>query len=87
MMANLVKIYVDHSDHNRALAAVEWILLMQPNSPAYLRDRGLLLRSVGRPNDALKELERYLELAPDAPDAESIRDQIKRIWQIRASLN
>jgi regulator of sirC expression with transglutaminase-like and TPR domain len=87
MLANLVKIYVDRSDHSRALAAVEWILLVDPDSPAYVRDRGLLLGSMGRPNSALKELERYLELVPDAPDAESIRDQIKRIWQIRASLN
>jgi regulator of sirC expression with transglutaminase-like and TPR domain len=87
MLANLVKTYVDRSDHGRALAAVEWILLIDPDSPAYVRDRGLLLGSMGRPNSALKELERYLELVPDAPDAESIRDQIKRIWQIRASLN
>jgi regulator of sirC expression with transglutaminase-like and TPR domain len=87
MLANLVKTYVDRSDHGRALAAVEWILLMDPDSPAYVRDRGLLLGSMGRPNSALKELERYLELVPDAPDAENIRDQIKRIWQIRASLN
>jgi regulator of sirC expression with transglutaminase-like and TPR domain len=87
MLANLVKTYVDRSDHGRALAAVEWILLMDPDSPAYVRDRGLLLGSMGRPNSALRELERYLELVPDAPDAENIRDQIKRIWQIRASLN
>jgi regulator of sirC expression with transglutaminase-like and TPR domain len=87
MLANLVKTYVDRSDHGRALAAVEWILLVDPDSPAYVRDRGLLLGSMGRPNSALKDLERYLELVPAAPDAETIQHQIKRIRQVQARLN
>jgi len=87
MLANLLRIYVEGADYNRALSAVEWILLIEPDSPEYTRERGLLLASTGRPNLALEELERYLRLYPAAPEAETIREQMKKIRQMRARLN
>src|SRR5262249_43153787 len=87
MLANLVRIYVDGADHNRALAAVEWILLIEPDSPDFIRERGLLLASTGRPDLALQELDRCLPLKPAAPEAETIREQIKKIRQMCARLN
>jgi regulator of sirC expression with transglutaminase-like and TPR domain len=86
MLSNLLGIYAS-SDHRRALATVERILLMNPNSAPHIRDRGLLLASVGEPANAIYELKRYLELASEAPDAESIREQIKSIRQTQARLN
>lgn len=86
MLSNLMGIYAA-SDHRRALAAIERILLINPDSPPHIRDRGLLLATLGQATSAIAELERYLVLAPDAPDAGSIREQIKTIRQSQARLN
>jgi regulator of sirC expression with transglutaminase-like and TPR domain len=86
MLSNLMGVYAA-SDHRRALAAIERILLIKPDSPPHIRDRGLLLATLGRTTGAITELERYLMLAPDSPDADSIREQIKTIRQSQAKLN
>ena len=86
MLSNLLGIYAT-SDHRRALSTVERILLMNPESAPHIRDRGLLLASIGDAANAIYELKRYLELAGDAKDADSIREQIKSIRQNQARLN
>src|SRR5882724_3472578 len=86
MLSNLLGIY-SASDHRRALAAIEHILLINPASTPHIRVRGLLLATVGDRTNAIAELERYLELASNAPDANTIREQIKSIRQSQARLN
>lgn len=86
MLTNLLGIYAA-SDHSRALAAIERLLIINPDSPNHVRDRGLLLATLGRATSAIDELGRYLKLAPRAADADSIREQIKTIKQNQASLN
>ena len=86
MLSNLLGIY-SAADRQRALATIDRILMISPNSTAHIRDRGLLLAATGDRSTAITELERYLGLAPDAPDAESIREQITSIRQSQARLN
>ncbi|MFP5263970.1 MAG: SirB1 family protein [Blastocatellia bacterium] len=86
MLTNLMGVYAA-GDHRRALAAIERILLINPDSPPHVRDRGLLLATLGRTTGAIAELKRYLTLAPDAPDASSIREQINTVRQSQARLN
>ena len=86
MLSNLLGIY-SASDHSRALAAIERILIIDPDSASHIRDRGLHLNRVGDRIGAIAELERYLSLNPDGPDAESVRGEIKSIRQSRARLN
>jgi len=86
ILSNLLGIY-SAGDHPRALAAIEQILLIDPDSAQHIRDRGLLLNRVGDRSGAIAELERYLSLNPDAPDAESVRGEIKSIRQSQARLN
>jgi regulator of sirC expression with transglutaminase-like and TPR domain len=86
MLSNLLGVY-SASDHRRALAAIERILLINPGSTPHIRDRGLLLAAVSDRTAAIAELERYLELAVNAPDADVIREQIKSIRQSQARLN
>jgi len=86
ILSNLLGIY-SASDHRRALAAIERMLLINPNSATHIRDRGLLLAKVGDSQRAIVELERYLEVARYAADADSIREQIKSIRQTHARLN
>jgi regulator of sirC expression with transglutaminase-like and TPR domain len=86
VLSNLLGVY-SASDHRRALAAIERILLIAPGSAPHIRDRGLLLAAVGDRTDAIRELERYLELASNAPDADAIREQMRSIRQSQARLN
>lgn len=86
MLANLLGVN-SAGDHRRALAAIERMLLINPDSTPHIRDRGLLLAAVGDVAEATQELERYLELAPAAPDADDIRKQIRSVRQRQARLN
>jgi regulator of sirC expression with transglutaminase-like and TPR domain len=86
MLSNLLSIY-SKGDHRRALGVIDLMLLITPNSPPHLRDRGLLLASLGDTHGAIDELERYLTLLPDAPDAGLIQEQIKLIKQKQARRN
>lgn len=87
MLSNLLGIYADSIDHARSLAAIERILLINPDSPPHVRDRGLLLAALGKTAAALPELKRYLTLAPEARDSSVIREQIKSLQQTLARMN
>lgn len=84
MLVNLKGVYVNVSDHRRALAAVERILLIQPTSRGENRARGLLLARLGRRDEAVVQLQAYLELAPTAGDAERIRVMVDDLKAGRA---
>jgi regulator of sirC expression with transglutaminase-like and TPR domain len=86
MLSNVLGIY-GVTDRRRAVAAIDRILLMNPDSIKHVRDRGFLLAGLGETINAIKALERYLELAPDAPDSEAIRAQINSLRKSRAQLN
>lgn len=86
MLSNLIGVYLP-TDPRRALSAIERILLINPDSPSHIRDRGLLLATVGDRTRAIADLERYLELALNAPDGDAIRERIKSVRQNQAKLN
>jgi regulator of sirC expression with transglutaminase-like and TPR domain len=87
LLSNILGIYSGTTDYHRALAAIERILLINPDSLSHIRDHGLLLAAAGKTTGALDELERYLTLSPEAPDAEAIAEQMKSIKQDQAKLN
>lgn len=68
LLTNLKTIYLNVQDSERALSAVERILLIHPTAPAEIRDRGTLLARLGRTEEAIEQLEWYLGAAPDASD-------------------
>jgi regulator of sirC expression with transglutaminase-like and TPR domain len=73
MLTILKMIYLNRQEHQKALATIERILLLFPQAPYQLRDRGLLYFGLGRPTAACLDLEKYLAIAPDAEDANMIR--------------
>lgn len=86
ILLNLLGIY-KAGDPRRALAAIERLLLINPDYPPHIRLRGMLLASVGDQTKAIAELERYLALVPDAEDLDETREQIQSIHLNRARLN
>jgi regulator of sirC expression with transglutaminase-like and TPR domain len=73
LLGNLKGIYLNARDDARALSAIERILLIKPTASDEVRDRGMLLARVGRVDEAIVDLRRYLTSLPDAPDATRVR--------------
>jgi regulator of sirC expression with transglutaminase-like and TPR domain len=87
MLGNLKAVYVRAGLHRRALAAVERLLLLAPSDLDERRDRGMLLAQLGLLHEAIADTQTYLNLSPDAPDADSVREQLKRMQARQAMLN
>jgi regulator of sirC expression with transglutaminase-like and TPR domain len=87
ILRNLKAVYAQAGRHRRALAAAERVLLVEPAAHDERRDRGLFLAQMGRHAEAVRETEAYLRLAPDAPDAEQVREQLRKMRARLASLN
>ncbi|HBB32149.1 MAG TPA: hypothetical protein DDZ80_29735 [Cyanobacteria bacterium UBA8803] len=79
MLTNLKHIYLNRQDLPRVLAVVERILLLFPDAPRELRDRGLLYYQLGYGSKAFQDLEIYLAMLPNAEDAEIIRRLLERL--------
>jgi regulator of sirC expression with transglutaminase-like and TPR domain len=73
MLANLKHVFVSRRDFGRALACCERILLLVPDAPLELRDRGLILEQLACFAAAASDLDRFLWLAPDDPGADAVR--------------
>jgi regulator of sirC expression with transglutaminase-like and TPR domain len=69
MLTNLKIIYLKYKELEKALAAVERILLLFPGEILELRDRGLICYQLGRYPQAINDLEIYLAHLPNAQDA------------------
>ena len=85
ILGNLKAVYVQAQLFRRALAAVERILLVTPHDLEERRDRGMLLAQLNRMNEAIADTQTYLNLSPDASDAEAVREQLKKM-QIRLAM-
>lgn len=81
MLTNLKMIYLNQGNIPKALAAIERILLLFPDLPIELRDRGILYYQLNRFSESRQDLEAYLALAPTAKDAailQQLLDQINK---------
>jgi regulator of sirC expression with transglutaminase-like and TPR domain len=79
MLRNLKDAYMYSYDYNRALSATNMILTIDPNLAEEFRDRGLIFYQKKLYGDALSNLTKYLEMQPDAGDADNIFQIIKDI--------
>ena len=76
MLNNLKFIYLRQRDLVKALAALDRMTIAEPNLAEDLRERGQVYLALEYFPQAKTDFESYLRLAPDAPDAEKIRDQL-----------
>ena len=76
LLGNLKMLYVRSADFGRALACCERILLVVPDTPLELRDRGLVFERLECFAAAAADLERFLELAPDDESAGAVRERL-----------
>lgn len=76
MLHNLKAIYLRQGDLLKSLSAVERLAILDPSSAQEIRDRGLLYLRLECVPQAVEDLEAYLRLAPEAEDADAIREQV-----------
>jgi len=79
MLTNLKMIYLEQQEWEKAIAAVERILLLFPDLPVELRDRGLLYYQTGDWTAASTHLETYLAKVPSAKDDLAIHQLLNYI--------
>ena len=73
VLRNLRSAHLAAHDWPAALGAVELLAIIEPTDPDHGRDRGLLLGRMGRFNDAVVALGRYLRERPDGHDVADVR--------------
>jgi regulator of sirC expression with transglutaminase-like and TPR domain len=87
LVRNLKNLYAERGELERALAASDRILLLEPGAAVDVRDRGLLRARLGLLHGALEDLDRYARLAPGAADLPQIRREARALAQRAAAGN
>ena len=80
-LSNLKTIYLRGGDRERALAAVERMLLLAPDKSPEMRDRGLLLAQLGRPLEALHQLTAWRSTSDRSEATDEIEALMERLKQ------
>ena len=84
MLNNVKGSYYDAQDIDKAEIANEMIIALDQYNPDAIRDKGMILLKREKLTEALEMLNLYLELDPEAQDADAILDIIR---QLRADRN
>ena len=79
MIRNLKNSYVQSFAYDKAMRCINMILSIEPNSPEDIRDKGILEDRINNSETALKFLNQYLEMSPNAEDVDIILELIKSI--------
>jgi regulator of sirC expression with transglutaminase-like and TPR domain len=79
LLRNLKNAYTQSYAYDNAMKCTDMILGMQPESPEEIRDKGILEERLLRYDKALPLLNKYLELEPEADDADFILELIKSV--------
>lgn len=87
MLRNLKATYWRQGAEIKALQMIEWVTILAPDSPAEYRERGFINEGLGDTQRAADDLERYLDLLPDADDREMIKAAIERLRARKTDLH
>jgi regulator of sirC expression with transglutaminase-like and TPR domain len=87
MLNNLKAIYLKNTDMPRAIRVLQRLRQLAPADAELQRDLGICLVHAGQPGKSLDLLEAYLVAAPEAMDAEAVRDVLRRAQAAIAGWN
>jgi len=76
---NLKNSYTQSFNYTMALHCINMILGIEPESPEEIRDKGILESRQSSYETALRSLNKYLEIAPEADDVDYVLDLIRNI--------
>jgi regulator of sirC expression with transglutaminase-like and TPR domain len=72
MLNNLRGVYLNRGDVQRLFGVLDRMLLLDPEDPMPIRDRGVLQIRCGDPVLGIRDLESYLEIEPRAEDQQEM---------------
>jgi regulator of sirC expression with transglutaminase-like and TPR domain len=78
MLNNLRQIYLKRADMPRAIRVLERLRQIAPQDAELQRDLGVCLVHAGKPGRAIDLLGSYLQAAPEAQDAETVREVLDK---------
>jgi regulator of sirC expression with transglutaminase-like and TPR domain len=87
ILTNLKMLYLQRGETRLALEVVERLILLRPDAPEELRDRGLLRLALGEPLLAAADIAAYTTRTPDAPDVSRLRRRLAGTSELRCKLN
>ncbi len=87
MLANLKGIYQQLGKTTKIIAIITKILLVDPDRVREYRERGLMFNALECYNAALKDLQYYLNHAPDDEDTGDVRQLVFRLQEHHSRLN
>lgn len=87
MLNNLKTVYLSTRNFRKALPIADLILVIYPRSAEDVKQRALLRYSMGLHRLAAEDLDEYLKIAPNASDAEEIRQMSISIRRMLALMN
>ncbi len=87
MLDNLKTIYQSQRDYHRALKVQQLLLCIHPEGAREIRDRGLIQYRLALLAQAAEDLQTYVRVAPDAPDAAEIRERLKELQRLAPRMN
>jgi regulator of sirC expression with transglutaminase-like and TPR domain len=87
LLNNLKLVYLQRDDHPRAIATVEKMVIVDPLDATHHHELGALYLAARAFNPAIASLERCLQLAPNAPGAETARELLRAATQMMTRWN
>jgi regulator of sirC expression with transglutaminase-like and TPR domain len=76
MLNNLKAVYLRRDEFLKALNVVQLLLILDPENPTEIRNRGLLSLKLECFGQAATDLETYVRLMPEAEDGDQVRDHL-----------
>jgi len=87
ILRNLKGIYQERREFDRALAATDRIIMLEPRAAEEYRDRAAIYHDLECFRAALSDFRNYLMLKPGADDAPVVQRKVVELQQIAARLN
>ena len=87
MLNNLRQIYFTHRNMLKGLVVLDLLLAIPPQCPDLIRERGLVRLNLEQYLGAARDLGRYLQLQPEAADADDVGETLEMLRQLLARLN
>ncbi len=74
MLNNLKAVYLQSAQYAKAAQVIEWLVPLNPGDASQRRDLGVTLVHANEPGRAIDPLTDYLKSAPNAADADVVKD-------------
>jgi regulator of sirC expression with transglutaminase-like and TPR domain len=87
MLRNLKSIYLEQKNYKKLISVLDKIVILHPQLPDEVRDRGIIHYQMQAYRLALKDFEYYLSTAPESDDAGVIHQYIEVLRDYASHVN